>query len=118
LQTPEPTIDELLRTAIEQRRIIRLRYRNSPRTVEPHDYGIQNGIPKLLVYQIGGFSSGPLPNWRWMNVDMISGVQLLDRTFPGGRPIPSGKHHEWDQLYIRVKTADERRARPFIVDKS
>jgi hypothetical protein len=107
LRTPEPDVDELLRTAIEHRRIIRLRYRDKDRIVEPHDYGIQNGSPKLLAYQIGGSSSGKLPNWRWMDINMISGLQLLDRTFQGGRPTPSGKHHKWDQLYIRVRTADE-----------
>jgi len=105
LLPPESQFDELLRIAIEHRRIIRLRYRNKLRIVEPHDYGIQNGRLRLLSYQIGGSSSSPLPNWRWMDVDQISDVQLLDRTFEGGRPSPSGKHHKWDQLYVRVKPA-------------
>ncbi|MCU1337440.1 MAG: hypothetical protein JWO19_3021 [Bryobacterales bacterium] len=101
----EPKIDELLQTAIENRRLIRLRYRNRERIVEPHDYGIQNGSAKLLAYQIAGSSSGPLPNWRWMDVNLISDVQLLDRTFQGGRRVPSGKHHKWDELFIRVGMA-------------
>jgi hypothetical protein len=96
-------VDELLRMAIEQTRLIRLLYRNKVRIVEPHDYGIHNGSVKLLAYQVGGASSGRLPNWRWMEVDLISDVHLLDRTFPGGRPGPSGKHHVWDTLFVRVK---------------
>jgi len=107
LKTLEPKIDELLRTAIEHRRIVALRYGDRDRIVEPHDYGVHNGSPKLLAYQIGGASSGRLPNWRWMDVDLISEVQLLDKTFPGGRPTPSGKHYKWDRLFIRVQTADE-----------
>jgi hypothetical protein len=99
----EPTIDQLLRTAIENKRVVTLRYGNRERIVEPHDYGIQKGVPRLLAYQIGGSSSGRLPNWRWMDVDAISDLQLLDRTFAGGRSSPSGKHHQWDELYIRVK---------------
>jgi len=106
LPPPESKIDELLRSAIKHRRIIRLQYGDLERIVEPHDYGIKNGSAKLLAYQIGGSSSGPLPNWRWMDLDQISDLQVLDRTFEGGRQTPSGKHHKWDQLYIRVRPAD------------
>ena len=81
--------------------------RNKERIVEPHDYAIHNGSVKLLTYQVGGASSAKLPNWRRIETDMISDIQLLNQTFPGGRPTPSGKHHQWDKLFIRVKPADE-----------
>ena len=100
-------IDELLRMAIEQKRLIRLIYRDKPRIVEPHDYGIHKGSIKLLGYQVGGSSTGPLPNWRWMEVNLISEIGLLNQVFPGGRPSPSGNHHKWDQLFVRVKPAGE-----------
>jgi hypothetical protein len=58
---PDPHLDQLLRTEIEQTRLLRLRYQNKLRIVEPHDYGEHNGIIKLLTYQVGGSSSGPLP---------------------------------------------------------
>jgi hypothetical protein len=103
----EPNVNPLLWTAIEQKRLIRLRYKNRERIVEPHDYGIHNGSIKLFGYQVGGSSSQKLPNWRWMEQDLIADVQLLNRTFPGGRPTQSGKHHKWDKLFIRVKPADE-----------
>ncbi len=99
----DPNIDRLLRTAIAQTRLLQLRYRGRERIVEPHDYGEHNGITKVLTYQVGGSSSGPLPNWRWMDAEQISDLQLLDQMFPGGRPTPSGKHHKWDKLFIRVK---------------
>jgi hypothetical protein len=98
-------VDELLRAAIDQKRLIGLVYLNKPRIVEPHDYGIHSGSVKLLAYQVGGASSRPLPNWRWMEVVSISDLRLLDQTFPGGRPTPSGKHHRWDQLFARVGSA-------------
>ena len=104
---PDPELDRLLRSAIEQTRLMRLRYRNRDRIIGPHDYGEQNGVIKLLTYQIVGSSSGPLPNWRWMETDLISDAQMLDRTFSGGRPTPSGKHHKWDKLYLRVKPSDK-----------
>jgi hypothetical protein len=100
---PDSKLDQLLRTPIEQTRLLRLRYRNKDRVVEPHGYGQHNGVIKLLTWQVGGSSSGPLPNWRRMEIDQISDAHLLDRTFPGGRPTPSGKHHKWDKLFLRVK---------------
>jgi hypothetical protein len=99
----DPKIDQVLRTAITETRLIRLRYLGRERIVEPHDYGEHKGSVKLLAYQVGGSSSGRLPNWRWMEVQQISDAQLLDQTFAGGRPVASGKHHEWDKLFIRVK---------------
>jgi hypothetical protein len=101
----DPKVDESLRAAIQQRRLVQLRYDDKPRVLEPHDYGIQSGVIRLLAYQIGGSSSGKLPNWRWLDVNRISDFQVLERTFRGGRPVPSGKHHKWDQLFVRVKPA-------------
>jgi hypothetical protein len=102
-----PSINLLLWNAIENRRLIRLRYKNRERIVEPHDYGIHKGLTKLLGYQVAGSSSHKLPNWRWMEEELISEIELLNRTFPGGRPAPSGKHHKWDKLFIRVKPPDQ-----------
>jgi len=55
---------------------------------------------------VSGSSSKKLPNWRWAEQDLISDIELLDRTFPGGRPTKTGKHHKWDKLFVRVKPAD------------
>jgi hypothetical protein len=100
-------VDELLRTAIEQKRLIRVLYRDKVRIVEPHDYGVHKGCVKLLTYQIGGSSSQKLPSWRWMDIDSMSDIHLLDETFAGGRPAQVGKHHKWDNLFVRVKPAGE-----------
>jgi hypothetical protein len=102
----EPNVNPLIWAAIEQKRLLRFRYKNRERIVEPHDYGIHKGIIKLFGYQVGGSSSQKLPNWRWAEQNLISDIELLDKTFPGGRPTKSGKHHKWDKLFIRVKPAD------------
>jgi hypothetical protein len=78
-------IDALLRKAIVEKWLVELVYNEKRRIVEPHDYGVQNGSIKLLGYQLAGASSGPLPNWRWFEVDLITDIRLLDRKFPGGR---------------------------------
>ena len=107
METREKSIDELLRTAIDRKRLIWVSYRDKARIVEPHDYGVHKGSIKLLGYQVGGSSSGRLPNWRWMEVASISDIRLLKRTFPGGRPSASNKHHQWDQLFKRVSAPEE-----------
>jgi hypothetical protein len=43
MPTPDPHLDQLLRTAIQQTRLLQLRYRNKNRIVEPHDYGEPTG---------------------------------------------------------------------------
>jgi hypothetical protein len=100
-------IDELLRTAIEQKRLIRFSYKDKPRIVEPHDYGVHKGSVKLFGYQVGGSSSEPLPNWRWAQVNSISDLRLLNRRFRGRRRITSGRHHKWDQIFVRVKPPED-----------
>jgi len=104
----DPNINPVIWTAIEQKRLLRFRYKNRERIVEPHDYGIHKGLIKLFGYQVAGSSSHKLPNWRWAEQDLISDLQLLDRTFPGGRPTKSGRHQKWDKLFIRVKPPRKR----------
>jgi len=107
---PEPPIDALLWRAVKEKRLLRLRYKSRERIVEPHDYGIHKGVVKLFAYQVAGSSSQKLPNWRWMEEEQISQIELLNRTFAGGRPLQSGKHHTWDKLFIRVEPAPTNRA--------
>jgi hypothetical protein len=107
MELADPKIDRQLRTAIEQKRLIRFNYKGKPRIVEPHDYGVHKGLIKLFGYQVGGLSSEPLPNWRWALVNSISDPCLLDQRFPGRRPSPSGRHHQWDQIFARVGTPEQ-----------
>src|ERR1700678_4027354 len=100
--------DPLLWQAIERRRMIRLVYHGKERLVEPHDHGVLNGSVQLLGYQVAGASSRPLPNWLLMKTGEVIDLQLLDQTFRGGRPTPTGNHIKWDKLFIRVKPASER----------
>ncbi len=46
---------QLLRTAIERRRMIRLFYHGKTRILEPHDLGVLNGSVQLLAYQVWRF---------------------------------------------------------------
>ena len=54
-------LDQLLRSAIADKHLIWFQYRGKERIVEPHDYGVNNGIVRLFSWQVGGRSSGHLP---------------------------------------------------------
>ncbi|HET9166023.1 MAG TPA: WYL domain-containing protein [Candidatus Angelobacter sp.] len=99
----DPAIHRLILTAIHERRLLRFRYHDKERIVEPQDYGIQKGTANLFTYQVAGESgSSPLPDWRKFTVKSMSKVELLDKTFPGSRAVPSQRHQEWDVLFARV----------------
>lgn len=101
----QPDLDRLIRLAIAEAKLLELHYEGKVRIVEPHDYGRHRNSIKLLAYQIAGQSSGPLPNWRWLEIAKISQARILDRTFAGGRLAPTGNHHRWDELFARVRQA-------------
>jgi hypothetical protein len=104
----DSAIDGSIRRAIAEKRLLRFSLDGHARIAEPHDYGIRNGLPQLLAYQIaGGSRSGRLPDWRWVNLSRASGVEVLDQTFAGSRAAPSGKHARWDRLFARVDQSVE-----------
>ena len=95
-------LDQMLRSAIENKQLIRFKYKNNERIVEPHDYGIQNGIVRLFCWQVSGKSSGRIPGWRMFDVAGIQNCEMLDRHFAGNREV-AGRHHSWDEVFIRVE---------------
>jgi predicted DNA-binding transcriptional regulator YafY len=94
-------LHQLLYSAIQNKQLIRFKYKNKERIVEPHDYGIQKGIVRLLSWQIGGQSNGRLPGWRWFDVGEMQDLEIRDKSFPGNRD-GAGKHHQWEKIFIRV----------------
>jgi predicted DNA-binding transcriptional regulator YafY len=98
-------LHQLLYDAIQNKRLIRFRYKNKERIVEPHDYGIKKGITRLLSWQVGGQSSGRLPGWRWFDVAGMQDFEVLERSFSGNREV-SREHHQWDRIFIRVAPPD------------
>ena len=67
------------------------------RTAEPHDYGMQKGIERLLVYQLRApvdRSGKSVTGWRLLDVSQIEDCVVLDEGFPGSRgdlpPQPHG----------------------------
>jgi len=95
-------LDHLLRSAIENKQLLRFKYKGNERIAEPHDYGIQNGIIRLFCWQVGGRSGGRIPGWRLIDVAGMEDCEMLDRRFGGNREVLSGKHHRWEEIFARV----------------
>jgi tRNA(adenine34) deaminase len=105
LLPPDATLDQRLRLAIAGKRLVEVRYDGNLRLAEPHDYGIRNGVPTLLAYQLRvleGPKKDAVPGWRWLDLAKIEDCIVSDVTFPGSRGDASQRHHEWDELFARV----------------
>lgn len=89
--------------AIRGKRLLRLDHGGGTRIVEPHLLGIQDGRLGIMAFQLEGYtSSGGLPMWRRLYLADAANASVLDRTFAGRRPFPSGKHSQWDQTLLVV----------------
>jgi len=90
-------MQETIRQAIQQKKLIQFSYGLQTRIVEPHVLGVSNGDLQILGYQIGGHSSsGSLPDWRRFDIARISRLTISNDSFTGSRPYPSGRHSVWD----------------------
>jgi hypothetical protein len=95
-------LDRLIREAIAEKHLVQFGYKGKVRIAEPHDYGVQNGIVRLFCWQVSGRSSNRIPGWRMFDVEGIENCEILGKHFPGNRDV-SGKHHNWDEVFIRVE---------------
>jgi predicted DNA-binding transcriptional regulator YafY len=95
-------IDQKLRSAIANKRLVQLRYEGARRVVEPHDYGVQNETPSLLAFQVRSSDPAKKPGWRMLHLSKMSDCVILDETFKGSRGASHRQHHKWDILYARV----------------
>jgi hypothetical protein len=95
-------LDRLLLKAINGKYLIKFNYKGQERIAEPHDYGLQKGIARLFCYQIGGKSSSPIPGWRLVDVSGMQNYELLEKHFAGNRETPTGRHHQWEEVFARV----------------
>ena len=97
------SVDEPIRRAIAERRLLELRYKRAVRLAEPHDYGVIDGRRRLLVFQLQGPDSGKgAVGWRLLDVAKIESCVVTDRTFADSRGQSHQQHYQWETLYARV----------------
>lgn len=97
------SVDARIRRAIAEKRLLELRYKSAERLAEPHDYGVIDGIERLLVFQLRGPDSGKgATGWRLLEVVQIEDCTVTEQTFGGSRGQSHQQHYKWDTLYARV----------------
>jgi Fic family protein len=102
---PIRDFDETLRFAIRNKRLVKVRYQGRDRVAEPHDYGVQSGTDRLLIYQLASparAANQSAIGWRLVDVAKIESVEVLEQTFRGSRRSSHQNHHAWDVVYARV----------------
>lgn len=84
-------MNEILCTAIRERRVLELRYHGYSRIVEPHIYGRTKHDEEVVrCYQLaGGSDSGERAGWKLLKLDEAVLVHLTETSFlarPDYRP--------------------------------
>ena len=100
----EHTLDGQLRFAIANKRLLRVTYESAVRVVEPHDYGVRDGVTKVLAFQRqkAGRKDQRVRGWRWLELSKVEDCIVLEDSFAGTREAAGQQHHHWDVLYARV----------------
>ena len=99
-----PSVDARIREAIAGKHLVEMRYKGQVRVVEPHDYGVQKGVERLLVYQLNATvgAGAHTIGWRLFDISKIESLSVLGAKFRGSRRAADQDHHTWDVLYARV----------------
>jgi predicted DNA-binding transcriptional regulator YafY len=103
--TRDQRLDEDLRFAITNKRLLQLSYAGRLRVIEPHDYGIRDGKTSLLAYQRradSGASPKDVRGWRLFDVSRIDRCIVLEDSFEGSRAASHQRHYVWEVVYARV----------------
>jgi hypothetical protein len=103
VQSLATVLDEPIRFAIANKRLVQIIYKAKLRLAEPHDYGLKNGTAKVLVYQLSGQSRTTVHGWKLLDVSKIDRLVVLGQTFRGSRMRPGQHHMVWDEVFARVQ---------------
>jgi len=81
------SLDERLRFAIINKRLVRITYHGAVRIGERHDYGIQRGAPKPLFYQLrrasDNYHGEGVTGWRLFTFRKSMPARLRRKYFSG-----------------------------------
>ena len=70
------SVNQIILSAVQDRRRIRFWYDNEIRTVEPHCYGSSaSGTESMVGFQLGSNA------WRWFHVPGMTRVSVMSETF-------------------------------------
>lgn len=94
-------MDEIIKKAIAEKKVLEFFYDGQRRIVEPHCYGLTTaGNWCLRGFQVaGGSVSGFVPHWKLFDLAEIRGLRMLEDVFL--RPRPEYKRN--DRAMVRIQ---------------
>jgi hypothetical protein len=100
----ELTFGERLVLAVLDHLVVRIRYQERDRVIEPQLIGIHEaGEPMLVAYQTaGGSQSGDVPGWRTFITTSIEDVEVTDQRFSGPRGDLDITVHRMIEIFARA----------------
>ena len=90
--------------AIENRKVLKIKYEGHDRIVEPHLLGQKtSGNDALSAWQVGGYSeSDSYPPWRNYLLEKIESLVVLEESFEGSRPGYNPNDRTMGVIYCRL----------------
>lgn len=89
-------VNQIVLSAVRDRRRIRFWYDNEFRTVEPHCYGRSTaGSESLIGFQLGANA------WRWFHVEWMTRISPMSESFDP-RPDYARDVHELAEVFAQV----------------
>lgn len=96
---PEKTKDDICR-AIGERKVIKFRYKDKERIVEPYICGVSFANKYVLLgFQTGGHSSSRRFGWKLFELANMTGVEISEITFN----ISGGERMRYNPVDRRIK---------------
>ena len=96
--------DQLLLTALKNKKVITFNYEGHARECETHIIGYSNGKQQVLCFQLsGGSSRKGIPQWRRFVISNITDLKITENEYDGQRPVPHPHSLGWDKVSAVVK---------------
>ena len=97
-------MNEIIREAIENKRMIEFNYKDEVRVVEPYAYGVSSKNNDILRgYQVeGGSSSSSDLGWRLFTVDKIENIIITDIEFEAIQDGYNPNDSAMTEIYVTV----------------
>jgi hypothetical protein len=98
-------MNQLLCSAIRNRRLVTFHYDGGRRSVEPYCHGSSAaGRDLLRGYQVAGYSrSGISQGWKMFRLEELSALAMTDKVFSEVRPeYDSNREDKMAAIYCRV----------------
>lgn len=99
-----PEAESKILSAIRDKRVLKFKYNNSPRVVEPQTYGrSKKGNRVLRGYQVAGLSSsGKARGLRLYELSKISNLEETNTPFPEARPEHNPNDSAMSEVFVSL----------------